>query len=1240
MEKTQKSKGKTYLQPFSAKIMLVCIVMLMTISLISAYSFDNKKEVKETFGKAGYKDLKIGNFYGLGKDLWSGTLDSNTKSCGTNCEAIQTITLHEKGNLVDDVIFKTKQEDGSWIEQGIRSYDILIHTDSEPYEVDDYETVCEYGEPYLNGNGTYTTPQTCEQVLVGTHTEYTAEWQSYELGTELKKGTYEVKLVGEKKPSRTVDWIYETQGVQLDEWAEWSASATVIYDNFDTSPINNSLWTNTTLIATSLVVNTEDDAPASNHHRFMQTDANADRGIKQMVSNNFPSLSDINMIRNLTINYSVAGRSAYGKGIVVVFGEEVLSEMSSVFPTYDNYIIDLIKNQTQFDVYVNNVYSETFTATNNIINITLDANPTGDTVTAFHDLVNFVKYELLNGTIVLNSPADAYISTTNNVQFNATATVTGGATLTNMSLWHNGTGTWARNQTTDFGNGISANWSTGDASGLVVASDFWGAQSFTAGHTDNNIMINKIGILIKRAGSSGILQTRLYLADATGKPTGSALSTNSTTDTSAWSTSLTWQNITMPEYNLVDGTNYTIVINLSTANPDGLEWDKASGYNYGQEFRSTDNGASWSYTGSGQHTFAVYGGQPTTSTQTFTTTITEPTLWGIEACDSDGDCGFSTTNRTVLVDTSPPTITINKPTTLTNFGAIDVNETLNWTITDTNLDSIWWEYNSINTTVYGAANETNFTLTAGDYNGTLWANDSVGNVNSTTINWLYKIFQNNETYNTTTFETASETYKINVTTNTSLTGANLIYDGTSYAATQSGTVWSRTLDIPTGIATNTFNWSFTYAGDTITSGSNTQTVAGTNFSLCGGDGGAVEFLNFTYKDESDNTKILNGTIPSSTWLYYLGSGTTNKTYSFINNTANAEYTFCATPADRNLTIDYSLQYHDQEGTYIQRLLNPAATSFSNATTNTTLYLLKSTDGIYVTFQVIDPAEQAIPNVIVTGTRVIGSETVTVASGTTDAAGAVTFFLDSDFSHTFLFESESYSDYTTSIFPTQSSYTINLGGGGSVTVDDYTQGINIQIAPPNTTLTNDTTYDFSMTVASSFWTISEFGIVLFNETGDQVASASSPTAAGTVTKTYDVGNTTDYISMNYYYVIGGNYTNGTKNWYVLSSAGTDWSINHFFTDFTNYSNSGLFGLGDFGKAIIIFLIVFMFVGIMSYKFGLVSPAGISTLTFGIVLFFDVGLNLMADFNPIGAVPHFPTIFIGLILAGTLFREVYR
>ncbi|GAG98757.1 unnamed protein product, partial [marine sediment metagenome] len=267
---------------------------------------------------------------------------------------------------------------------------------------------------------------------------------------------------------------------------------------------------------------------------------------------------------NLTVELEYYTAS-FGDGThevkIILFGEEVISHTGG--DVFSN--LTLKRNGAgDFEYYLNGTYQSTFTPLDNILNFTSTVETVSSQQTTEVNLFN-VTYSYVNATISLNSPEDNYISSLKEIEFNATAIVTGGATLTNMSLWHNWTGTWERNQTKDL---------TG--------------------------------------------------------------TTNTTT------------------------------------------------------FNSTFNDES-SY------------------------------LWSVEACDSDGDCGFAAENMTFSIDVAPPIITINLPVSLMNYGYLNGNETLNWTIIDVYLDSIWFNYNGTNTTVYGANNETNFTLTNPPFNLTLYA---------------------------------------------------------------------------------------------------------------------------------------------------------------------------------------------------------------------------------------------------------------------------------------------------------------------------------------------------------------------------------------------------------------------------------------------------------------------------------------------------------------------------------------
>ncbi len=133
---------------------------------------------------------------------------------------------------------------------------------------------------------------------------------------------------------------------------------------------------------------------------------------------------------------------------------------------------------------------------------------------------------------------------------------------------------------------------------------------------------------------------------------------------------------------------------------------------------------------------------------------------------------------------------------------------------------------------------------------------------------------------------------------------------------------------------------------------------------------------------------------------------------------------------------------------------------------------------------------------------------------------------------------------------------------------------------------------------------------------------------------NTGDNTDLI-MEVFWTINNNQTNITRIWLVLDTSDEGFSIKTFFDDLSIYLTSGLFGLTNFGLGIIIFMIILITTGIMSFKFGITSPAGISIIVFAMVLFFDVGLGIMP--NPIGAVPNFPSIFVGVVFLGLFLKE---
>lgn len=107
-------------------------------------------------------------------------------------------------------------------------------------------------------------------------------------------------------------------------------------------------------------------------------------------------------------------------------------------------------------------------------------------------------------------------------------------------------------------------------------------------------------------------------------------------------------------------------------------------------------------------------------------------LWGIWCNDTVGDNNYSQ-NYTFTVDETAPTVTILTPANNSELDS-NVSINLNYTVFDAmiGIDDCWFNVDNVaNTTIAGCTNTT-FNTTDGSHNVTLYANDTLNNVNSYT----------------------------------------------------------------------------------------------------------------------------------------------------------------------------------------------------------------------------------------------------------------------------------------------------------------------------------------------------------------------------------------------------------------------------------------------------------------------------------------------------------------------------
>ena len=163
----------------------------------------------------------------------------------------------------------------------------------------------------------------------------------------------------------------------------------------------------------------------------------------------------------------------------------------------------------------------------------------------------------------------------------------------------------------------------------------------------------------------------------------------------------------------------------------------------------------------------------------------------------------------------------------------------------------------------------------------------------------------------------------------------------------------------------------------------------------------------------------------------------------------------------------------------------------------------------------------------------------------------------------------------------------------------------------------------------------WGFYITNGTQSFGSTSSSTPLGGTLNLNVNTGNNKTLI-MQYFYIINGTTQNGSATWSISNEDGKEFSLWNFFKDLSSYAHQGIFGITSFGLALIIFIIIMMTVGMITYKYGLTSPAIIIGVMFGVVGFLDAGLGLIP--TPGGNYTGVATAIAGIIFGAVALREI--
>ena len=346
--------------------------------------------------------------------------------------------------------------------------------------------------------------------------------------------------------------------------------------------------------------------------------------------------------------------------------------------------------------------------------------------------------------------------------------------------------------------------------------------------------------------------------------------------------------------------------------------------------------------------------------------------WTYESCNSDG-CKTATT-RTFTVDSTNPFINITRPLSIVSYHEVNTNLTINWTVSDLNLDVCILEFEGVNRTVTCLDNSTEINIT-NNINSTVifYANDTFGNSNSTSKSWNYTIFEHSRSFELSTIGGSTEDFELNVTKDSSLqiSTVSLVYNSSaSTASFTSGDnpIISKSLDIPNPDSDTNFSLYFSFTlsdSQIINTSSKNQTVL--NFGIGNCSVFSVLVYNFTLLDEENQTQLSNVTIDYAFNLFDK-SRTTQITNFSLSSTVNPT----AICVNQNLTtstfsLDGILKYISTDSSnYLTRYYNILNFSLMNSSIPNNINLYDVIDTTATPFQLTfrDNFLVLTPNILV------------------------------------------------------------------------------------------------------------------------------------------------------------------------------------------------------------------------------------------------------------------------------------
>ena len=314
------------------------------------------------------------------------------------------------------------------------------------------------------------------------------------------------------------------------------------------------------------------------------------------------------------------------------------------------------------------------------------------------------------------------------------------------------------------------------------------------------------------------------------------------------------------------------------------------------------------------------------NTTVFNYPVSNPDSLSIAFFSNDTLGNMGSDNVTIFKTDAGPTIDITSPVPFYSILLVGQNMSLNFTVTNvTTLEECWYEYNNINTTVACNIGSTIFIYADGEKTLTVYSNNSLGNINSSTVEWDGLFTDLQLSYTDPAFERTDGDFVLTavVSGEDTITESRFEYNGTNYSTSIvfSGGNYLISPNIVLPEVTNSTNFSFNFYA----------TLSSVEYDLFSGEQQVdpidiVEctniselLINISLYDEETTLGIV-GDLELNLQIYTKDSVETVTTFNgTFNNTHYKE--ICLSPK-----LSYDLLYQDME---IRYLKDGYATEFYN-----------------------------------------------------------------------------------------------------------------------------------------------------------------------------------------------------------------------------------------------------------------------------------------------------------------------